>query len=97
MYYVIVNEWNYPSERLVKLVRYCEDREVAEMCITEEGMNEWDNFKKECGEIDEEDSGLYWGADGKYLEGYQIVTPEDAEKYYYFRSFIIEVEPLWER
>ena len=80
-YYIVFNEWNYPTESGREYIGDYDTREEAE----------WENFLKVNGDIYREASGLYHNNDGT-VAGYMIHSSQYEEEDMYFRSYIIEID-----
>ena len=89
-YYIVFNEWNYPTESGREYIGDYDTREEAETVVTTQGMDEWDNFLEVNGDIYREASGLYHNDDG--IAGYMIHSSQYEEEDMYFRSYIIEID-----
>lgn len=59
LYYIIVTEWNYPTESGHEVYDYYDSLDVTKAWVKKIGDNEWNNFQKVCGDIYSEASGLY--------------------------------------
>ena len=59
LYYIIVTEWNYPTESGHDIYDYYDDLESTKYWVKKIGDNEWNNFQKVCEDIYSEASGLY--------------------------------------
>ena len=90
-YYIVFNEWNYPTESGREYVGDYDTREEAETVVTTQGMDEWDNLLKVNNDIYREASGLYHNNDGT-VAGYMIHSSQYEEEDMYFRSYIIEID-----
>ena len=90
-YYIVFNEWCYPTESGRKYIGNYDTRAEAEAVVTIQGIDEWDNFLKINGNIYREASGTYNNIDGT-IAGYMIHSSSNEEEDMYFRSYIIEVE-----
>ena len=90
-YYIVFNEWNYPTESGREYIGDYDTRAEAEIVVTTQGMDEWDNFLKVNNDIYREASGLYHNDDGT-IAGYMIHSSQHEEEDMYFRSYIIEID-----
>lgn len=90
-YYIVFNEWNYPTESGREYIGDYDTREEAEIAVTTQGINEWDNFQEVCHDLYREASGLFHNQDGS-VAGYQIHSSQWEEYDFVFRSIIIERE-----
>ena len=93
IYYIVVNEWNYPTESGREYIGDYDTREEAELEVTNQGMDEWDNFLKVNDDIYREASGLYYNQN-MTIAGYCIHSSQHEEEDMYFRSYIIEID-VW--
>ena len=59
LYYIILTEWNYPTESGHDIYDYYDDLESTKYWVKKIGDNEWNNFQKVCEDIYSEASGLY--------------------------------------
>lgn len=59
LYYVILTEWNYPTESGHNIYDYYDDLETAKAWVKKIGDNEWNNFLEVCEDIYSEASGFH--------------------------------------
>lgn len=90
-YYIVFNEWNYPTESGREYIGDYDTRAEAEIVVTTQGMDEWDNFQEVTGGLYREASGLFHNEDDS-IAGYQIHSSQWEEEDFCFRSVIIERE-----
>ena len=91
-YYIVMNEWNYPTESGRKFIGDFDDIQDAEYHAKDECEREYDNFLLNTdGNYYREGSGRIWNA---YLdcEGYIMHSSQYENKDFFFRSSIIKRE-----
>ena len=59
LYYIIVTEWNYPTESGHDIYDYYDSLDVTKAWVEKIGDNEWGNFQEVCEDIYSEASGFY--------------------------------------
>ena len=59
LYYIILIEWNYPTETGHDVCDLYDDLETTKAHVKKIGDNEWNNFQIVCGDIYSEASGFY--------------------------------------
>lgn len=93
MYYIVINEWNYPTESGREFIGDFDTLEEAREASKKEYENEYDNFldvnqevyAEACGEIvDENNSSI----------GYMLCSSQYEEENKYFWSRIISVKEV---
>lgn len=86
IYYIVINEWNYPTESGRTLIGDYDTLEEAEEVSKNEYEKEYNNFQEvNKGEI-------YSEACGKTSEGYMLNSSKYEEENMYFISRIIEID-----
>lgn len=92
-YYIVMNEWNYPTESGREFIGDFDTSLEAETCAELQCDKELDNFIEICGDYYKEGSGRTVDA---YLDctGYVLNSSSDENNNFYFRSIIIKREVL---
>lgn len=90
-YYIVINEWNYPTESGRDLIATYDLYEEALNCIEDEYNKEKQNFIDVNNGLYKEACGAYQDDSGKTI-GYMLHSSQYEDEDMYFRSFIIEVE-----
>lgn len=90
-YYIVINEWLYPTESGREIISDYDSRKEAEEEVTTQGMKEYDNFLKVNEDTYTAACGLYHNQDGS-IAGYALHSSQYEEEDMYFRSFIVEIE-----
>lgn len=87
-YYIVINEWNYPTESGREFIDDFDTIQEAETCAESECDKELDNFIEACGDYYREGSGR---TVNEYLDciGYELNSSSDENNNYFFRSAII--------
>ena len=85
-YYIVINEWNYPTESGRTLIGDYDTLEEAEEVSKREYEKEYDNFQ----EIN--NWNIYSEACGKTKFGYMLNSSKYEEENMYFISRIIEIK-----
>ena len=93
-YYIVVNEWNYPTESGRDFVGDYDTREEAEAEVTIQGDKELENFQEVTGDLYSEASGLFHDAHLN-IWGYALHSSQYESEDFYFVSRIIEVKSLF--
>ena len=58
LYYIILTEWNYPTESGHDIYDYYGNLEATKYWVKKIGDNEWNNFQEVCKDIYSEASGF---------------------------------------
>lgn len=90
-YYILINEWNYPTESGREFIGDFDDIEDAEYHAKDECDRELDNFQNACGDYHRDGSGKFY--DGS-CSGYVMNSSQDETANFFFRSVIIKREVL---
>ena len=90
-YYLVINEWNYPTESGREFIGDFDDIQEAEYNAKSECEREYENFVDVCGDYYREGSGRICNA---YLdcEGYIMHSSQYEDEDFFFRSAIIKRE-----
>ena len=89
-YYIVVNEWSYPTEFGRELVGDYSTLEDADKAAEREYENERDNFIDVNGETYEAACGHFRDWNGE--EGYMLHSSQYEDEDMFFRSVIIKRE-----
>lgn len=93
-YYIVMNEWNYPTELGREFIGDFDDAQDAEYHAKDECEREYDNFLSNTnGEYYREASGRMVDAYGN-CEGYILHSSKDESEDFFFRSIIIKREVI---
>lgn len=85
-YYIVINEWNYPTEFGRTLRGDYDTLEEAEEVSKNEYEREYNNF------LEVNKGEIYSEACGKTCEGYMLNSSKHEEENMYFISRIIEID-----
>ena len=94
MYYIVMKEWNYPTESGRDFICTCDTLAECEPIVKEEGEKEWNNFLDVNDDIYSEASGFCYTE-----EKIVTVNPNDNKKAdvpeYHINSSRYEEENMW--
>ena len=90
-YYIVVNEWKYPTSSGRVILGDYDDAQEAEYHAKEECELEFDTFQEICGDYYRDGSGRLVDAYGN-CEGYVLNSSRYEEENMFFRSSIITRE-----
>lgn len=90
-YYILVNEWNYPTESGREIIGDFDDLQDAEYHAKDECEREFDNFQEVCKDYYRDGSGYF--NDGNST-GYIMHSSQDESMDFFFRSVVIRREVL---
>ena len=85
-YYVVINEWNYPTESGRSFIGDYDSKEEAFYVSEEEYNEEYNNF------LEVNKGKIYHKTSGRSEDGYILNSSEFKEKNMYFLSRVIEVK-----
>ena len=92
-FYIVFNEWNYPTESGRDYVGDFDTREEAAQAAEAEFEKEWDNFQDVTHGLYREACGVFNNEQGE-IEGYALHSSQWEQEDFVFRSVIIEREIL---
>ena len=92
-YYIVMNEWNYPTESGRDFVGDFDTRHEAVLAAGEEYDKEFDNFQTVTNGLYREACGVFNNDDGS-IAGYALHSSQWENEDFMFRSVIIEREVI---
>lgn len=90
-YFIVVCEWNYPTESGRDIIGDYDTRKEAERAAKKEYDDEFDNFQTVTNGLYREACGPYHDEQGN-VEGYQLHSSQWESEDFVFRSEIITRE-----
>lgn len=90
-YFIVVCEWNYPTESGREIIDDCDTREEAERVAKRQYDDEFDNFQAVTNGLYREACGPYNDEQGNIV-GYQLHSSQWESEDFVFRSEIITRE-----
>ena len=96
LYYVILIEWNYPTESGHDIYDYYDSLDVTKAWVKKIGDNEWNNFQEVCEDIYSEASGFYTTKVRVQTNDPNEVSIVDVPEYY-IHSSRYEENDFWFR
>lgn len=102
LYYVILIEWNYPTDSGHEVYKYDGLSDVTAW-VKKTGDNEWNNFQEVCGDIYSEASGFHMTKVKvqtidpskeciKYVPEYYIHSSQYPENDFWYRIRVFPIE-----
>ena len=92
-YYIVMNEWNYPTESGRDFVGDIDTRAEAARIAEAECDKEFDNFQTVTNGLYREACGVFNNDDGS-IAGYALHSSQWENEDFMFRSVIIEREVI---
>ena len=92
-YYIVMNEWNYPTESGREYVGDYDTREEAVKDAYANWVHEQDNFQEVTNGWYNEACGVFNNDDGS-IAGFQMHSSQWEQEDFMFRSVIIEREVI---